>query len=137
MTIKRTCKRGQLARVEKTTDAATREWVGEGYYSVDGHKGAAFCDSINDLARLIRTSSEPIGWACESVRFHGCGMVPDECIDPDVNVWCDIDDEEFEPCYDGDAAFLVDEIATCKAIGDAGGTRAAIDALVSYIDGEE
>lgn len=48
-----------------------------------------------------------------------------------------VQSEEFEPCYDGDAAFLVDEIATCKAIGDAGGTRAAIDALVSYIDGEE
>lgn len=136
MTIKRTCKRGELARAERSTSAAKDIWNGEGYYSVDGHKGAAFCDCINDLALLIRTSSEPIEWACESIRFHGCGMVPDECIDPDVNAWCDIDDVEFEPCYDGDAAFLIEEIATCKSLGDVDGTRDAIDALVSYIDGE-
>ena len=120
------------ATMQTKNSNAAKSWQGEGYYTVSGHKGAAFCDTVDDLETLVSMSTERD--AGETVLYRGGGMAPDDCLSYDVNKWCDIDDETFEPCYDGDGWFLLQDIADAKTRGDVDATREAVDRFIEYVN---
>lgn len=98
-------------------------------YTSDGAVWVMDEDDFTDWARMADEDDEPRSRGCEYDRisgwYHGSGVLPDECMDPDRNSWVDVD-----PFYlKADVYEAMTDLATAKAGGDDADVARAMDAL--------